>query len=237
MLFRSEDDEKAKKASEKILEIIKKLVKNGVNFPLRVLGPVKCSYGKINGKFRYRLILKCKNTYDFRNFIRDILSETGPAKEFNNVNVFADINGLELNAKTQKPVATINNLMLILSNDTRLKDGIGGLNEFVQRHEKKGSLPWWTYNKANPYWTDADDSGLRAYIENGYEIYNISKLTDALNVLVQRESFHPLRAYLDGLEWDGIKRADTLLIDYMGADDDLYTRTFKIGRASCRERV
>lgn len=89
----SEDDEKAKKASEKILEIIKKLVKNGVNFPLRVLGPVKCSYGKINGKFRYRLILKCKNTYDFRNFIRDILSETGHAKEFNNVNVFADING------------------------------------------------------------------------------------------------------------------------------------------------
>lgn len=135
------------------------------------------------------------------------------------------VSQLELNAKTQKPVATINNLMLILSNDTRLKDGIGGLNEFVQRHEKKGSLPWWTYNKANPYWTDADDSGLRAYIENGYEIYNISKLTDALNVLVQRESFHPLRAYLDGLEWDGIKRADTLLIDYMGADDDLYTRT------------
>lgn len=89
----SEDDEKAKKASEKILEIIKKLVKNGVNFPLRVLGPVKCSYGKINGKFRYRLILKCKNTYDFRNFIRDILSEAGHAKEFNNVNVFADING------------------------------------------------------------------------------------------------------------------------------------------------
>ena len=89
----SEDDEKAKKASEKILEIIKKLVKNGVNFPLRVLGPVKCSYGKINGKFRFRLILKCKNTYDFRNFIRDILSETGHAKEFNNVNVFADING------------------------------------------------------------------------------------------------------------------------------------------------
>lgn len=89
----SEDDEKAENASEKILEIIRMLVKSGVNFPLRVLGPVRCSYGKINGKFRYRLILKCKNTYDFRNFVRKILSETVKIKEFGDVNVFADING------------------------------------------------------------------------------------------------------------------------------------------------
>lgn len=89
----SEDDEKAENASEKILEIIRMHVKSGVNFPLRVLGPVRCSYGKINGKFRYRLILKCKNTYDFRNFVRKILSETVKIKEFGDVKVFADING------------------------------------------------------------------------------------------------------------------------------------------------
>jgi primosomal protein N' (replication factor Y) len=58
-----------------------------------VLGPVKCSYGKVNGKYRYRLILKCKNTAVFREFVRQILAETGKLKEFNDSAVFVDING------------------------------------------------------------------------------------------------------------------------------------------------
>lgn len=88
-----EKDECAADASQEILGIIRKLLNSGVKFPLRVLGPVKCSYGKINGKYRYRLILKCKNTSDFREFVRKILSETAKIKEFSNINVFADING------------------------------------------------------------------------------------------------------------------------------------------------
>ncbi len=88
-----EKDECAADASQEILGIIRKLLSGGVKFPLRVLGPVKCSYGKINGKYRYRLILKCKNTSDFREFVRKILSETAKIKEFSNINVFADING------------------------------------------------------------------------------------------------------------------------------------------------
>ena len=33
-----------------------------------------------------------------------------------------------------------------------------------------------------------------------------------------------LRDYLSGLEWDGAGRVDTLLIDYFGAEDTIYTR-------------
>ncbi len=89
----SEDEVKAAELSTGILEIIKQLVSDGIKFPLRVLGPVKCSYGKINGKYRYRLILKCKNTAYFREFIRKILAEAVKLSEYRNCNVFADING------------------------------------------------------------------------------------------------------------------------------------------------
>ncbi|MGN0612769.1 MAG: primosomal protein N' [Porcipelethomonas sp.] len=89
----SEDDTKAASVSKEILAIIKELVRNGTGFPLRVLGPVKCSYGKINGKYRYRLILKSKNTALFRDFVREILSRTSKLREFRDVSVFADING------------------------------------------------------------------------------------------------------------------------------------------------
>lgn len=88
-----EDDVLSAKASEKIIENLRVLIKEGVNFPLRVLGPVKCSYGKINGKFRYRIILKCKNTADFRKFIRVLLKKTAGQKEFDKVSIYADING------------------------------------------------------------------------------------------------------------------------------------------------
>jgi hypothetical protein len=37
-------------------------------------------------------------------------------------------------------------------------------------------------------------------------------------------SFHPVRDYLDGLEWDGEKRLDMWLIRYCGAKDTLFNR-------------
>lgn len=89
----SEEESKAAGFAANILEIIKQIVKNGVDFPLRVLGPVRCSYGKINGKYRYRLILKCKNTKKFRDFIREILEKAYKLHEFKEASVYADING------------------------------------------------------------------------------------------------------------------------------------------------
>lgn len=90
----SEIEKNVKKASEVFLLMLEEKVKaEKPNFPLRVLGPVKCTYGKINGKFRYRLILKCKNTAGLRKFVRDLLLMTNSRKEFSKVTVYGDING------------------------------------------------------------------------------------------------------------------------------------------------
>lgn len=89
----SEDDPKAGSAAMKLLDIIKDKLKNEGGFPLRVLGPVRCSYGKINGKYRYRIILKCKNTSVFRKFVKNVLYEINNYSEYSKVNIYADING------------------------------------------------------------------------------------------------------------------------------------------------
>lgn len=92
--FSCEIERNVQNASNKMLAMIQNKIKlEKVTFPLRVLGPVKCAYGKINGKFRYRLILKCKNTAVLRNFVSQILIETDKHKEFSRVTVYADING------------------------------------------------------------------------------------------------------------------------------------------------
>ncbi|MBE6847550.1 MAG: primosomal protein N' [Ruminococcus sp.] len=64
-----------------------------LRLPLRVLGPVPASYGRLNGKYRYRVLLKCKNTVDMRKFIRRVMAEALADKQFASVQMFADMNG------------------------------------------------------------------------------------------------------------------------------------------------
>lgn len=49
-------------------------------------------------------------------------------------------------------------------------------------------------------------------------------ILDAVQVLCVENSIHPIKEYLGGLEWDGVKRIDTWLVDYLGAEDAPLTR-------------
>jgi predicted P-loop ATPase len=49
-------------------------------------------------------------------------------------------------------------------------------------------------------------------------------LRTALSDAARVNSFHPVRDYLAGLQWDGVKRIDTWLSEYGGAEDTEYTR-------------
>ncbi len=61
--------------------------------PLVVLGPAPCAAKKINGRFRYRLILKCRSSSSLRKLIEGSLKAAGTDEMFRNVSFFADMNG------------------------------------------------------------------------------------------------------------------------------------------------
>ena len=61
--------------------------------PLRVLGPVAASYGRLNGKYRMRVLMKCKNTEETRKFIRMLLERAYADRQFSGISVYADMNG------------------------------------------------------------------------------------------------------------------------------------------------
>ncbi|MCM1474515.1 MAG: hypothetical protein NC040_10670, partial [Muribaculaceae bacterium] len=61
--------------------------------PVKVTRPVKCSYEKINGRYRWRIIMKCRNTAEIRGFISDILKSSVKLKEMKDISLFADMNG------------------------------------------------------------------------------------------------------------------------------------------------
>ena len=115
---------------------------------------------------------------------------------------------------------TIENLLMIYDNDEGLK-GIrfNVLSGFI---EITSPVPW---KKEMTEWKNSDDSCLYTYLATEYNVFKRGDIYDTLVTIAKRRTFHPVREYFDNLpDWDGEPRIETLLVDYLGADDSEYTR-------------
>ena len=65
----------------------------GNRVPVRILGPAPCAVEKINGRYRFSLMVKCKNSSSLRNTVDKTLKQALADKNFANVRFSADING------------------------------------------------------------------------------------------------------------------------------------------------
>lgn len=148
--------------------------------------------------------------------------------DFGDVNIDTDsddiswMSRLKTHPKTGMVESTIDNVWVILENDKNLK-GKFAVNEFAGRGEVLGALPW-NKNDKRRFWDDNDNQGLYWYLEKVYQVTGMSKIDGALSLHSNKNSFNDVTAYLDGLKWDGIQRLDSLIIDYLGAEDTPYTR-------------
>lgn len=118
-----------------------------------------------------------------------------------------------------KPLAE--NAILILTYDPRLKKKFG-MNRFSHRPCVLDDLPW-RKRSVSSVWTDSDDAGLRNFLSMKFQLQGRQIIDDALMQVMENNAFHPVRDYLKGLTWDGVKRMDTIFSDYLGADDTHYT--------------
>lgn len=112
------------------------------------------------------------------------------------------------------------NAELILENDEHLQ-GIR-FNEMSGRIDAQG-VPW---SRPAGSWRDADDAQLYQWLVRTYDVqFPKEKFTMALTAVADRRRFHPVKEYLDHLPaWDGVERVETILIDYLDAEDTIYTR-------------
>ena len=91
--FTSRDEGKTVSSAYNFLERIKEINdKKAKPIKMIVLGPVTARVAKVSNRYRYRIIIKCRNTLEFRNMISDILCEFDKAKQYADVSISADIN-------------------------------------------------------------------------------------------------------------------------------------------------
>ena len=112
------------------------------------------------------------------------------------------------------------NIKLIMQNDSYMKNIV--FNQLADNMEIKGEVPW---EHPSRFWRDADDAQLICYVDDNYGTFSARNYDIAIAKAVDDRSYHPIREYFSSLPpWDGVPRADTLLIDYLGAADNAYTR-------------
>lgn len=129
---------------------------------------------------------------------------------------------LAVSATTGAILKTINNIIIILENDPLLRSKLA-FDEFSNRGLVLGPLPW--NDKADRrIWADVDDAGMRNYLEMTYGITGKEKILDAVALVANKNTINDVKQYLVSLEWDNVRRLDTLLVDYLGANDTPYTR-------------
>ena len=130
---------------------------------------------------------------------------------------------MKISPETGKPLKTVENVLLILENDPQLK-GIVVFDEFSNRLYVTGRLPWDSSGRRRD-WKDADDAGLRCYMEKVYGITGKERITDGFLLYCEMHKVNLVQQFLTALPaWDGTARLDRLFIDYLGAADNAYIR-------------
>lgn len=126
---------------------------------------------------------------------------------------------LKLNKKGEVK-DSLDNIDLILRNDINLQNIV--YNSHISCIYAKGELPW---NEGRKIFGDGDYASLKVYLSKKYKIYSPSKTRDAILSIENYRKYHPIKEYLKSLPpWDNIPRVESLLIDYLGAEDSSYTR-------------
>lgn len=98
-------------------------------------------------------------------------------------------------------------------------------NEFAGQIEFSFPAPWHTPDTPVKLWTDTDAVQMKYWFsqEKNYET-NVALCHEAVTALATTfYRYHPVKEYLEALEWDGVPRLDRLLCGYAGAEPNKYT--------------
>lgn len=136
--------------------------------------------------------------------------------------------------KQGRLVPSLTNAELIMDYDPNIRN-IFSYDLFSESPVLKRTPPWRTFDirvesedckdvQTYTEMEDLDESYLRRYFIASYDFDPKTVLKDVLNITTHKNAFHPIRDYLNSLEWDGVSRLSTIFIDCFGVPDSRYTR-------------
>lgn len=127
---------------------------------------------------------------------------------------------------------SIKNCLTVLQSDPVLSGAIR-YNIMTERVDIVKSL-WW--KKTSRALNETDINYLLLYMEEKYSLTVETKIEKAISIVADKNQYHPVRDYLNRLEWDGTERIRYVLHRFLGSDINEYTyeamRLFLLGAIS-----
>ena len=100
--------------------------------------------------------------------------------------------------------------------------GVLAYDEFAARAITTKPLPW--SNQTAEQWTDYHDARACEWFQNQGIAAQIGVVGRGVQTVAREHPLHPVRDYLNALNWDGTQRLDTWLTSYLGVADSPYVR-------------
>ena len=100
--------------------------------------------------------------------------------------------------------------------------GVLAFNEFGFGTVVLRPAPWGIVPKGE--WTDYEDRLAADWLQRQGILVSVEVAGQAVQTVARDRPFHPVRAYLKGLRWDGVERVDRWLTAYLGAVETEYVR-------------
>jgi predicted P-loop ATPase len=100
--------------------------------------------------------------------------------------------------------------------------GVLAFNEFGFGTVALKPAPWGIVPKGE--WTDHEDRLAAEWLQKQGILVSVEIAGQAVQTAARDHPFHPVRAYLTGLNWDNVERLDRWVSHYLGADDTEYSR-------------
>lgn len=122
-----------------------------------------------------------------------------------------------------KIAKSIENIVYILEHSPDYKGKIF-VDEFANRGMVELPLPW-DRGEGSRIWNDFDDAHLALQLEKLYGITGPLKIETALKVVGHRNRRNEVKDWIKSLTWDGVPRIESLLHDYLGAEQNIYTES------------
>lgn len=143
------------------------------------------------------------------------LDEDGEKAQTEELNAESDWRDYFEKTEKGKNRNTLNNCKLILQNVCGTPN-IVGRNDFAAQDFFLVETPW--RSRKGDEVRDVDIVRIKFYCAERFRIeFSSNTINEALIEIADLNRFHPVRDYLNSLEWDGTPRIDTWLKDYAGA--------------------
>jgi predicted P-loop ATPase len=99
--------------------------------------------------------------------------------------------------------------------------GVLAYDEFRCNVVAAKPVPWGALLKSG--WTDQEDRLTAEWLQRNRIFVSVEVASQAVQTVAAQRRVHPVRDYLNGLNWDGVPRLDRWLSTYLGVEESNYS--------------